>query len=352
MHFATLLLIAFLAQPATSSPTSAATSHPADEIDWPKIAADLDRAVAELERRRASAGNAIEAEASCLELLSAAAHHAAAAGRPLTMLEPRLAALESDRAGPALRAEMDYWRLRIDLARIGIGPTTQPGTAARIRRIDEFIRAHPQSRRTIGLVAESLAEARSLGDAVTPRRWVEQLERSFPLDATTVALRGADRLARARGEPFMPAWKFADGSPVDWEKLRGRAALVLFAAAWDADSRELLGALANWPELTDRAAPRVIFVSLDRQRGDAGALLAETRLAARLVCDEQGWSTAAVDEWGVRRIPTLLLLDASGRLVEAFDATRLADRDALRRAWQAADRAVEPGRPRGYNPPG
>jgi hypothetical protein len=222
-------------------------------------------------------------------------------------------ALEADPDGPA-GAAATYWLLRIELTRLAETPATAATDDLRIRRTIQFVRRHQQDYSCIGLVEEALRLAYTVRDFAAADRLLSLLRRNAPNDVRLTAVLGQDRLRRALGETWAPLLRSADGAPVDWRGLNDRPVLVVFWASWDTASRRLLSELNDYNTFRNQQRPQLMLVSLDENAESASAALARHSIAAIDAREPHGWAAPTANDWGIRILPAVLVLDKEGRL--------------------------------------
>lgn len=238
-----------------------------------------------------------------------------------------LDAMEADPATTAAgRADARYLRLTESMQRVA-----RLNSSARLdqrtwllRAVRDFSRAYPSDKRTPGLLVEV---GTLFDDAPGERRALlaeAQTQLGSRSDATAAALRrriddDRRRLALLGATPDFAA--FAADAPV-----RGRPTIVLFWASWSPPSGRALAEVRAAQGTSDFD---VVAVSLDEDAARARAMLTESGLRARLVCDGKSWESPLARSLGINALPCLLVVDkagvvrslnASGRLGESLRA--------------------------------
>jgi peroxiredoxin len=120
-----------------------------------------------------------------------------------------------------------------------------------------------------------------------------------------------------RKSEIAPLWSgpLLDGSPFRLSDAQGKPLLILLWAAWCPRGDPACDVLRQYDEISQRYAGRAGFVSVD---------IGGQREEARKIVDALGFRfPVVVDEdrqvertWGVKSIPTWVLLDRDGRVVE------------------------------------
>jgi hypothetical protein len=102
-----------------------------------------------------------------------------------------------------------------------------------------------------------------------------------------------------------------DGTPgtIDLSTWRGAPALVVFGATWSE-------ACATLPARLPPGVPKTLWVLLDGPETMAGIPAWRSRhgVTAAMVGEGRGWDGELDDAWRIEQIPTLVLLDAQGRI--------------------------------------
>lgn len=131
--------------------------------------------------------------------------------------------------------------------------------------------------------------------------WAESVRRRLGVVGTEVAVEGT----------------LAAGGPLDWASLRGKVVLVDFWATW---CRPCVESLPELEELYARHRSdgfEIVGVTLDFERADLDAFLAQRKLPWLVVANMLDKTEAAtepnVERFGVEGIPWVVLVDRQGR---------------------------------------
>ena len=211
--------------------------------------------------------------------------------------------------------EVAYWKIRCNRL-VSVAATSQPSSApvahtdaALLVAYRGYIERYPRSRyvpRMVTEVFDAAAAAENLGEQ---RRLVELLGREFKEHAVTRLLT-AHR--EAVGKPFSLAFHAADGTEIDTARWQRRPVLIVvwagFCARCRASVPEIEAFRVEHPELL------VVGVNLDESEQKMTAACRELGLAWPQFNDGMGWANRFVRHWGVRRIPSVFVVDRGGRL--------------------------------------
>ncbi len=343
MAIACTTLLALLlgsAQPATTTPALATS----DQALWRQIET-LDSAApppggpgwyADL---RAHRGRVLAAVRQYLTLYPGGPQRDAAIRRELELLyeigslEARFdslqARVEALLAAPPSRgaeSEAAFWHLRLirlrtdsdaleaRIARESPGPPPASHDPSWVDAAASFTRRHPHSPyvpRIVALLSEQVGAGPEIEE-----RYRETLALALRSWSQHAALR--ELVARASredriGQPVHVTGTDLDGRAFDSRQLRGRAVAFVVWATFDAEAcraaREVEAIRLAHPAL------QVVGVSLDAEPDPVRRVAAELGLGWRQLLDRRGWGGALPLEWGLRRLPALIVLDADGALL-------------------------------------
>jgi peroxiredoxin len=213
-------------------------------------------------------------------------------------------------ASPEQRAQIDFARLSQAMRRMG--KPTPAEREALLGRVQAFQSAHPTDRR----VAALLAEVATLFD-LQPKT-----KRKLLLDAQTLAkdddlkARVADDLHRVEllGQPIALASTTLDGKAVNVADYRGRLVVVCFFALWSEPATQALETVRRAVAEFPKERVQLLGVSLDGKPDVLAAFIKEKGIAAPIACDGKGWESPLVRAFGINALPTVWLLDRSGKL--------------------------------------
>lgn len=120
-----------------------------------------------------------------------------------------------------------------------------------------------------------------------------------------------------------------DGLPFDWAGYRGKVVLVDFWATWCGPCRAELPNLKRCYETYHERGFEVVAISLDQDLDTLKNFLAEEQITWTNLFDSNsaGWDNPLATRYGVKAIPTCLLVDRQGKVISA--AARGAELDRL-----------------------
>lgn len=115
------------------------------------------------------------------------------------------------------------------------------------------------------------------------------------------------------GKPLELAGNTADGNPFAWEKYRGKVVIVDFWATWCGPCRkEMPNVKALREKLKDKGF-EVVGVSVDKDIEALDTYLEENEIPWETLAGDEAGELA--EKYGVRGIPTMMLIDQKGNVV-------------------------------------
>ncbi len=115
------------------------------------------------------------------------------------------------------------------------------------------------------------------------------------------------------GKPLELAGSTADGMQFDWTAYRGKVVLVDFWATWCGPCRREMPHVKALFEKHNATGFEVVGVSLDKDLGALSAYIKENAIPWENLAGEETQELAS--KYGVRGIPTMMLVDREGKIV-------------------------------------
>jgi thiol-disulfide isomerase/thioredoxin len=115
------------------------------------------------------------------------------------------------------------------------------------------------------------------------------------------------------GKPLELAGNLADGIPFAWEKYRGKVVVVDFWATWCGPCRKEMPNVKAFLDKNKARGFEVVGVSVDKDLEALETFLDENDLPWETLAGEE--AQAAAEKYGVRAIPTMMLIDQKGNIV-------------------------------------
>lgn len=143
-----------------------------------------------------------------------------------------------------------------------------------------------------------------------------ELETLFPNSSETEQVAGLTRRLRLKGQPLQLAGETIEGGFVSIDDYKGSVVLVVF---WATTAKPFIEQLPEIQALSKKYRKygfEIVGVNLDEEEPAIDAFQEKTSLDWRQIFysarDKRGWNNPAAVYYGVRTVPTLMLVDHTG----------------------------------------
>ena len=182
--------------------------------------------------------------------------------------------------------------------------------------LDSFVATYPQSPDAAEAMLQiGIAEEFSGNEEAAVARY-RQIVEAFPDTAAARKAGGAARRLESVGKPLALAGTTADGRSFTLASLKGTPVLIHYWASWCEPCKV---DIARIRELRESFGPKrfaVVGISLDTDRETLAAYLGSNAIPWVQLHEEGGLDGRLAEELGVLTLPTMLLLDADGNVVD------------------------------------
>jgi len=249
--------------------------------------------------------------------------------KPLDAFYKAAEQLYAGPTSPRVKAEAGYVLMRrelIDLQKELIADKKMPEEqkrakwdAALKKKFSAFVESHPDSPKNAELLAELIRLALQDEDFSRARSLMARRTKQFPNDprADWLAQRIEEAAAATRpatGPVMELKIKTLDGKTIDLKDLRGKVVLLDFWATWCAPCIEALPRTKKLYETYHAKGLELIGVSLDDSVDVVRKFVKEKQIPWPQYCDAKGGAGPVEEKFQVGAVPTLILLDKTGRV--------------------------------------
>jgi thiol-disulfide isomerase/thioredoxin len=185
-----------------------------------------------------------------------------------------------------------------------------------LEELRQFVEKHPAAPDAAeAMLQMGIADEFSGKDREAIERYAA-IVKDFPDSASARKARGASRRLESVGKPLDLSGKGLDGRPVSLASLRGTPVLVHYWATWCEPCKV---DIAQIRELYAKYGPKkfnVVGVVLDSDKGQLAKFLAAKPIPWPQMHEVGGLDGRLAEELGVLTLPTMILLDADGKVVD------------------------------------
>jgi thiol-disulfide isomerase/thioredoxin len=178
-----------------------------------------------------------------------------------------------------------------------------------------FLDAHPKADEAPDALLQLASAHEFNAEEDEARKSYAQLVQSFPNTEPGKKAAGALRRLDLVGKSLGLKGNGLRNEPIDVAQLKGKAVLVTFWATWAEPVKRDLPELVKVYQKYRPAGFEVVGVSLDNDRADLDQFLKENPLPWPQVFEPGGMESRLSTEFGIISLPTMILVDAQGKVV-------------------------------------
>jgi TolA-binding protein/peroxiredoxin len=225
--------------------------------------------------------------------------------------------LAKDPAGDELAAYVDFRVLM-----------TEYGTAVRsakadfitvqkqwLENLEKFVKEHPKSQDTSEALLQLGIAQEFAGQEEEAKNWYSKILADFPRSAAAIKAQGARNRLNCVGKTIPLGGNTADGRSVNLAQYRGRVVLVHY---WSTNCEPCKADMVQLREVLakhKRDGFEVLGVNLDSRKADLVAFLRANKYPWPQIFEEGGLDSPLANSMGILTLPTMLLIDKQGKVV-------------------------------------
>lgn len=226
--------------------------------------------------------------------------------------------LEQDGADPDLAAFVKFRYLTADY---GLSIQSPTADFAKIQttwleNLEQYVNDHPKSPDTAEAMLQLAVAREFAGQEDEAKGWYEKIVTSFPDAPAAKKAAGAKTRLESVGKPIQLQGRSVNGKSVDLSQYRRKLVLIHYWATWCEPCK---ADLAQLKELQARYGSKgfdLIGISLDTNQRELEQFLQQNRLPWVQIFEPGGLDGRLANELGVLTLPTMILVDEQGKVVD------------------------------------
>jgi thiol-disulfide isomerase/thioredoxin len=232
-------------------------------------------------------------------------------------LEALLERLRKNEEDGALAA---YVRFRQLTAEYGLAVQAKGADFAKVqtewlKKLEQYVVDYPKSPDAAEAMLQLALGQEFAGQEDEARKWYGQIVRGFPEAPVAKKAAGARNRLDSVGKVLELQGKGTSGEVVELAKLRGKVVLVQYWATWSEPSKADMAVLKDLLDKHGSSGFAVIGVNLDTNTQAMSAFLTENKLPWAQIHEEGGLESRPAVELGILTLPTMILVDREGKVV-------------------------------------
>ncbi|MGI9516027.1 MAG: thioredoxin-like domain-containing protein, partial [Pirellulaceae bacterium] len=205
-----------------------------------------------------------------------------------------------------------------------------------MEKLIQFVRAHPRAEQSADAMLQVGLNDEFSGKIDEAEDWYTRIADTFPGSAAARKARGANIRLNSEGRKVPLRGQTIDGNSFDLSSLEGKVVLIQYWATWCEPCKNDLRQIKEAYDRYRRRGFTVVGVSLDRTPDDLRGYLRENNLPWTHLYAEGELDSPLAEQLGVSLVPTMILVDEDGKVVDRNVAAADLDR-ALNRQYKDDD---------------
>jgi len=272
-----------------------------------------------LERLAAESGKPEDRSAWLRQLADTVSAAVQSGGYPegvkrLETLTQRLANGEED------AALAGYVRFRQLSAEYGLAVQAKGADFAKVqsewlKKLEQYVKDYPKSPDAAEAMLQLAVAQEFAGQEDDAKKWYGKIVSDFPELAVAKKAAGAKTRLESVGKVIDLQGKSPSGEIVELAKHRGKAVLIQYWATWCEPCKADMVVIRDLLEKSGNSGFSVIGVNLDSNAQAVSSFLTENKLPWPQIYEEGGLDSRPAVEMGILTLPTMILVDRDGKVV-------------------------------------
>ncbi len=189
-----------------------------------------------------------------------------------------------------------------------------------LEQLQAFVSNYPKAEDSSDALLQLAITEEFSGEEDKAKKWYTQLATSHPQSDAGARAKGALKRLSIEGKPISLKGTGLDGRPIDLASYQGKVVLVLFWATWCQPCTEDLPQIRAIYEQYRAKGFEIVGVNLDTQKELIGPYISQHGNRWPHVAQNEGLEGNIALDFGIISVPTMFLVDKSGKVVSASTA--------------------------------
>jgi thiol-disulfide isomerase/thioredoxin len=184
-----------------------------------------------------------------------------------------------------------------------------------LKSLGEFVKQYPTSDDAADAMLQLALAEEFVGQENKAKTWYSRIIHDFPKSPLAKKAAGAQKRLDSVGKSIELSGRSVTGSTVDLADYRGKVVVVHYWSTWCEPCKEEFTVLKNLYAKYSAQGLRFVGVSLDSDQKKLTDYLRDNRLPWPQLHEEGGLDSRYANELGILTLPTMFLIDSSGKVV-------------------------------------
>ncbi|MEN6557088.1 MAG: thioredoxin-like domain-containing protein, partial [Thermoguttaceae bacterium] len=183
-----------------------------------------------------------------------------------------------------------------------------------LKTLEQFVRDYPTAPDAAEAMLQLAISQEFSGQDDDARKWYGRIVQEFRDTPAAKKASGAQLRLDSVGKSISLDGKTPAGGSVSLDDYRGKVVLIQYWATWSNPSKADMATLKELLNKYGRSFT-VLGVSLDNNLKDLNAYLADNPLPWQQIYEEGGLDSRPANSLGILTVPTMILVDPQGKVV-------------------------------------
>ncbi len=184
-----------------------------------------------------------------------------------------------------------------------------------LKELEQFAKQNPDSEDAPDALLQIAMNSEFTGQQDEAQKWYNELATRYSQSPAGQRAAGALKRIGLKGKPLVLAGPDAAGREISVQNFKGRVVLVVYWASWSQQFGTDVAVLrALYEQYGDRGL-QIVGVNLDQAAVEMTAFAQQNRITWPNIFQPGALDAPLAQEYGILTVPTMLLVDRSGRVV-------------------------------------